>query len=248
MRALKSRATIPLPQVFDFSATVDNTLGCPYILIDYLDGLPLYDVWFANRLKGVDDKVVHQHRVKALQRIASAMAQLSVYCSAKAGSPVFDADFNLVGVSALRYTDHHGMLNRRFFHKDSSVEPIFLPIQPFIDPDRHYTFPLDLHEAYQGKVTPIVRQLVQWLAEPPADEPFVLAHPDFDIQNVIVGQDGELKGIIVWDGVCMVPRSVGNLSLPGWLHEIGILACTAIKSLWNVEKSPRAYGRIHRAN
>jgi hypothetical protein len=33
----------------------------------------------------------------------------------------------------------------------------------------------------------------------------VLAHPDFDIQNVIVSEEGELRGLIDWDGVAALP-------------------------------------------
>lgn len=217
MRSLKVKTTIPVPQVFDFSATIDNALGCPYILLDYLDGVPLYDVWFANRLKGVDDKVVHQHRIKALQGIASAMSQLSAYPFTKAGSPLIDSSDKLADVSSLRFMDHHSMLDRWFDHQDPSNEPIFLPIEPFSDPRQYYTFPLDLRAEDPDGLVCLLRQLVQWLPEPPAEEPFVLAHPDFDIQNFLVTEEGELCGIIDWDGVCTVPRSVGNLCLPGWL-------------------------------
>jgi aminoglycoside phosphotransferase (APT) family kinase protein len=45
-----------------------------------------------------------------------------------------------------------------------------------------------------------------------ARRPFVLAHPDFDIQNVLIAGDGsaQLRDLIDWDGVASVPRSAGR--------------------------------------
>ena len=48
-------------------------------------------------------------------------------------------------------------------------------------------------------------------------EDFVLSHPDFDIQNFLVYPEEKLCGIIGWDGAAVVPRCIGNRSLPGWL-------------------------------
>lgn len=62
--------------------------------------------------------------------------------------------------------------------------------------------------------------LLGWIPEPELRDgwkPFVLAHPDLDIQNVLVAEDGTLQGIIDWDGVCSVPRSIGNERFPSWL-------------------------------
>lgn len=57
----------------------------------------------------------------------------------------------------------------------------------------------------------LLRQLITWIPESSGiDHPFVLAHPDFDIQNFLVSAEGELKGIIDWDGVAAVPRTLGN--------------------------------------
>jgi hypothetical protein len=57
---------------------------------------------------------------------------------------------------------------------------------------------------------------LSWIPEP-QDPKFVLTHPDFDIQNVLVAEDGTLQGLIDWDGVAAVPRLVGNERYPSWL-------------------------------
>lgn len=47
--------------------------------------------------------------------------------------------------------------------------------------------------------------------------PFVLAHPDLQLRHVIVSDEGEVRGIVGWDGARSVPRSLGNEALPRWL-------------------------------
>ena len=46
--------------------------------------------------------------------------------------------------------------------------------------------------------------------------PFILSHPDFDSQNVLVDDDGAITGIIDWDNVDVRPRQVAA-AYPMWL-------------------------------
>ena len=48
-------------------------------------------------------------------------------------------------------------------------------------------------------------------------ETFVLAHPDFDSQNVLVSEDGTLIALIDWDNVQTVPRCIGYTRYPAWI-------------------------------
>lgn len=48
-------------------------------------------------------------------------------------------------------------------------------------------------------------------------ETFVLSLPDFDSQNVIIDERGNLTGIIDWDNARTVPRFLGFSSFPGWI-------------------------------
>ena len=58
MRLLKRETTIPLPNVLDFSPTPNNALGCPYIIMSFISGAPLYGVWFGQRLNGASHEAV----------------------------------------------------------------------------------------------------------------------------------------------------------------------------------------------
>ncbi|KAL4949292.1 hypothetical protein BDW69DRAFT_174773 [Aspergillus filifer] len=217
MRLLRRETSIPLPEVVDFSSTTDNPLHCPYILMSFITGTQLYDVWFGHHLnKDVSHETTHSRRVRALEGIAKAMLQLDKFTSS---SPATLRNGTLDG--RLRRVDHQAMLQKMFSGaEDANNDPIYVECPASSDPKVYYTLFLDehppTHKVQQG-VGLILRQLIAWIPEPSGIKPFVLAHPDFDVQNFLVSEDGELLSIIDWDGVSTVPRSIGNRRYPGWL-------------------------------
>ena len=64
----------------------------------------------------------------------------------------------------------------------------------------------------------IFRTLIDWISVETSteNETFMLAHPDLNLQNILVAEDGTVQGLIDWDGVAAVPRSVG-CAFPKWL-------------------------------
>ncbi|KPM45198.1 hypothetical protein AK830_g1369 [Neonectria ditissima] len=219
MRLLKRETTIPVPQVFDFSSTTANKLNCPYIFMSFISGRPLQDVWF-NR--DVDADTLHSHRVRALEGVAAAMHQLGKYTFDRGGTPLFDSNGNLQpGVGPMRSTDAQAELDRWFVDKDPSTDPIYVEQPPSRDARGFYTFVMDLHPpsgkfAVMKGARVLQHHLINWLPKTVGPK-FVLAHPDFDIQNILVAEDGQLQGIIDWDGVVARPRSTGNEAYPSWL-------------------------------
>lgn len=222
MRLLKRETTIPLPDVLDFSSTTQNTLRCPYILMTFISGVPLHNVWFGHRLNGASPETTRLRRIRALESIAAAIAQLDKFSFRTGGRLLFGNDGNPSGIGPMRQVDHKAMLDRWFVHNDPDDDTIYVECAASSDPRAHYTPILDRYpepnQVPKG-LAMLLRQLIDWIPEPAPSEmdPFVLAHPDFDIQNFIVSEEGELRGVIDWDGVAAVPRSLGNESYPGWL-------------------------------
>lgn len=220
IRLLKHTTTIPIPDVLDFSSTTQNPLRCPYIIMVFISGAPLYDVWFGHRLNGINPDDTQAYRKRALEGIASAMVQLDRFSFQNGDSPLFGSDGNLLGVGPMRRVDQKAMLDRWFVHNDPDNDPIYVECLASNDPKSHYTIMLDMYpeeNLIPKGVSMLLRQLIGWIPEPTGTDPFVLAHPDFDIQNFIVSEEGELQGIIDWDGVAAVPRTLGNERYPGWL-------------------------------
>lgn len=220
MRLLKRETTIPLPDVLDFSSTTQNTLRCPYIIMTFISGIPLYNVWFGHCLNGASPDTTRLRRTRALESIASAVVQLDRFSFRTGGRLLFESDGNPSNIGPMRRVDHKAMLDRWFIHKDPNDDTIYIECAASSDPKAYYTLMLDIHPEQNPLpkgLAMLLRQLVSWISEPSRMDPFVLAHPDFDIQNFIVSEDGELRGIIDWDGVAAVPRTLGNERYPGWL-------------------------------
>ncbi|KAI5861260.1 hypothetical protein GGS23DRAFT_160201 [Durotheca rogersii] len=220
MRMLKRETTIPLPDVLDFSSTTQNTLQCPYIMMTFISGTSLYDVWFGHHLNGVSPELTQTRRTRALENIAAAMIQLDRFAFPTGGRLVFGKDEKVSGIGPARRVDQRAMLDQCFARDDPDDGIIYVECAAYADPKRHYTFMLDMHpeqnQVPKGIET-LLHQLISWIPEPGGAAPFVLAHPDFDIQNFIVSHDGELQAIIDWDGVAAMPRTLGNEGYPGWL-------------------------------
>jgi hypothetical protein len=49
-------------------------------------------------------------------------------------------------------------------------------------------------------------------------ETFILRHDDLDLQSILVDSDGNVTGIIDWDGCAAVPRCLGYISTPTFLR------------------------------
>ncbi|KAJ5765959.1 uncharacterized protein N7511_003575 [Penicillium nucicola] len=188
MRLLKRQTTIPLPDILDFSSTTQNPLRCPYIIMSFISGISLYNIWFGGRLEGVSPDTTHLSRIRALESIASAMAQLDSFSFRTSGRVVFDNHGNSSQVKSMRRVDHKATLDRWFVHKVPADDPIYIKFAASSDPKEYYSLMLDIHPE----------------------------HNKLDIQNFIVSEDGELLGVIDWDGVAAVPRTLGNERYTGW--------------------------------
>ncbi|KAH7000431.1 hypothetical protein EDB80DRAFT_866450 [Ilyonectria destructans] len=214
MRMLKRETTIPLPEVFDYSDTTENALRCPYILMSNISGLPLYNVWFGQHLNGAGHETLRSHRTRMLDDIASAMAQLEPYSYESSGSVKFGSNGSPLGVGPVRELDPQAAQDGQI-----TGDLLYVDQPPMSDPEKFYTFSLDLHPETNAEIGEdiFLRKMISWIPEPISLKPFVLTHPDFDVQNFIVSEDGQLQGIIDWDGIMAVPRSIGNEGYPGWL-------------------------------
>lgn len=220
MSLLHRETTIPLPEVFSFDETCDNELNCPFILMSYIPGKPLYDCWFD---KVSPKSVVEARRTRCLSQIAIAMIQLDKFSYDQGGCIMFKDPGHPAGIGPMRLVDEQAML-QRLHVDDSDNSTIYFEAGPFPSTKDFYTAHLEHRKGserdsiFKNGALKLLRTMIDWLPEPhDGRKPFVLAHPDFDIQNFLVSEEGELQGIIDWDGAAALPRSLGNEAYPGWL-------------------------------
>lgn len=219
MRLIKRETTIPIPEVYSFNASSHNDLGCPFILMEYIEAVPLYEIWFD---KTSSEAVMEQRRARLLQDLATAIVQLNRFACRQGGRLLFDGEGHPTSVGPMRKLDVSSMLDRqRIGDLDESF--VFCEFGPFVDSKAYLLCMLDRRppppDQFGRGIYKLLRLFIDWF--PSADyapEPeFVLSHPDFDIQNILVSPEGELQGIIDWDGVGTVPRCIGNERYPSWL-------------------------------
>ena len=223
MRLIKDRTEVPLPAVYHFDASLDNEIGCPYILMEFVEGIPLYKAWFNNEASETKQESV---RLRALQTTAAAMVQLSQMKFEKGGAVVTDPETGGINVVNIRAANNHAMWNRlQAGNNEDQTEELYCAKEPTSNPLSQVLCMLRRHGAFfQAQALDrggykALEILTQWAFERlnTDNEKFVLAHPDLDTQNIFVKEDGTLCGIIDWDGVAAVPFLVGSLKLPVWL-------------------------------
>lgn len=138
MRLLRRRTTIPLPKIIDFCPLVssESSLGCPFITMDFTDGLPLQDVWFNARLTDTQRTAVC---TRALHDVAAAMAQLGQFTYEMGGRPLLE-EGEPDGIGSMRLLDHVAMRE----HSDEDI-PSYIDSGPFKDARSFYTSIPELH-------------------------------------------------------------------------------------------------------
>ena len=160
-------------------------------------------------------------RERALQTIAAATVQLYDFKSFQGGAPSFDEDGILQTIEPVRIYDAAAM-HDRMFSDSTDEDDVFCEVGPFNNAKDYFQSMLDRHRqptCASGEADlKLLRLFINWIPNETAtqNEQFILAHPDLNLQNMLVAEDGTLCGLIDWDGVSMVPRSVG-CSFPKWL-------------------------------
>ena len=225
MKFIKQQTTIPLPAVHHFDASFDNDIGCPYILMDFLNGKPLWQGWFDEK---ASRSGVEQFRARSMQTIAAAMVQLSQFSVDRGGFLKFDPDGRPVSITASRVPDWLAGSDMQQGLTTAREGCLYCEKGPIKDPAASFLFMLDRRGIREGDGPldlgshEIIRMFTEWTLEKAENAndrsgKFVLAHPDFAVQNFLVEDDGTLCGIIDWDGVAAVPLSIGCLKYPDWL-------------------------------
>ena len=228
MRFIKDHIDIPLPTVYDYDDSMDNEIGCPYILMEFIDGVPLWQAWFNDDASRSRQECI---RLRAMQTLAAAMVKLSSVTFRQSGA--LRVDSRGVNIVHSGSTDHHATHPRDRDPNDSSRDDIHFAKEPCSSALSDLLSMLkrrgikSCDRALDRGGQRSIDSLTRWACEHLKinDNRFVLAHPDLDTQNILVKEDGTLSGIIDWDGVTVVPIAIGALKYPVWLMRDWNPAC-----------------------
>lgn len=230
MKLIKRETTIPIPDVYDYNATLNNVLGCPYMIMEWLSGEPLIKHWDRYVDKDAPSLVGDDHkRVRLLLDITQAMVQLDRYEFRKCGSPVFDDKGNFVDIGPL--------ITRDFGAETVDEMPKLIEVGPFDNCVDYMSWKVKQYGPDNKAGTGNGHQILyfaflNWTRELIGkDNGFIFAHTDFGPQNVLIDNHGRFCGLIDFDGITAVPRLLSNSrggAYPHWL--------TRDQDLWEGEE------------
>ncbi|KAI4268320.1 MAG: hypothetical protein LQ337_007911 [Flavoplaca oasis] len=227
MKLIYNNSSIPVPRIYGYDPTPNNPIKYPYIMMERITGTPLHHYWFHH--EGLADskdifweQALEDFRERALKDLAIMMVQLNSFTFTKVGAVHYNAITKQMDVGPYKKVDYYAE-NKRPSSVDDD-ETTFVEQGPFRDPKQYFLASLDnennteLPHMVQGE-RKLLRLFIDWFFQATSDDnsDFVLMHPDFNLQNVLVGKDGSLKGLVDWDGVAAVPRCIGPETLPLWL-------------------------------
>lgn len=198
INCIRKYTDIPVPEVFHFDTTAQNEIGAPYIAMSYISGKPVSHLWFDT----TGNTSLEDRRRNILKQLAQAMSQLNRLQFDKIGSlvtschelgPCYDWDETEDGIVTV-----------------SSSGP-FLTTTSFL---RNFLAPTNVKSPYAIGAAKVLEEMLPFL---PHSSEYVLALPDYDSQNVMADEEGNITGLIDWDNVQTVPGFIGCLRYPGWI-------------------------------
>ena len=225
--------TIPIPRVWAYDHTADNPAGAPYILMEFVSGIPLYELWFDMKPDSEASKTTFKPktpakldklRKKILDQVAGYMLQLDRIQSPSLGTFKFGDDGEVIAIAPLRICNRTAGWATHNDPNDNSEElPIWETLGPYSDVSSWLCGLLSLQEIpttpIEMGLLRIMHLFINQIAENCKDDrDFYLRHPDFfQVQNFLVDKEGVITGIIDWDGIAAMPLRMGNRGYPGWL-------------------------------
>ncbi|KAF2090979.1 hypothetical protein K490DRAFT_62309 [Saccharata proteae CBS 121410] len=222
----------PIPKIYGFDTTLDNPLGAPYIAMAFAEGQTLDHVWLDNS----GPITMEQKRQRILQSLAEAMSELRRFRYSMMGSLKFKEDEKTEHIGD-SYFANFGNTTRDSEFIANHLEDYVLEAQE--SSQEYLNEHLEVWRELKIKVlnerpNPAylleVRGMYSYLSAiidlmPVAKDPktgkenFVLVPPDFDIQNILVDNNGNITALIDWDRVESQPCFLGWASCPEFLKE-----------------------------
>jgi aminoglycoside phosphotransferase (APT) family kinase protein len=209
MRLIKARTTIPIPEVFLWQTTMSD-VGVPFALMSFMPGMQICDAWFDA------DWVTEAKRLKILDQIAMHMSQLhQLNFPGNMGAPSFDDKGELTGIGP-RYDYLSGL--------ESEVAwDVIQSSGPWSSVDEYRRLGWDAVDEENENEPLDVGPFIMRLASESIPDYMngrgrtYIRHPDLAWHNILIDNDANVTAFIDWDGVDVIPCSIGFGSYPSWL-------------------------------
>ncbi|KAI1263891.1 hypothetical protein F5Y18DRAFT_119477 [Xylariaceae sp. FL1019] len=234
LQMLRTEAGVPVPDVIGANFEADDECNVPYLIMEFVEGKRLTDVWFGDdQEESADFSTLRRRRQKILENVAEAMLRLGKFQFDEGGSPVFDDESQQCHVGPATELDTQTMVDRWYQTEGQDTRLLWKELGPWRDTVEMHTALLDAHPPIteiERAVHAGLRLFLGEICEPAESDPppgsghegqrkkFVLCHPDLSLRNIIMADDTmTIKAIVGWDGARIAPHSIGNMSFPRWL-------------------------------
>ncbi|KAI0403042.1 kinase-like domain-containing protein [Xylaria palmicola] len=208
LRLIRSKTTIPVPEIYALDTSVDNEIGAPYLCMSYLPGKTVSKVWFGYEGALPRD----EFRLRILTSLSQAMAQLSCFSFDRMGSIIGGgSDSTVIGPAYGWESMEDGSLQVQV-----TASGPYDSTSAFLH-ENTIRVPRRKEDVWHDAETKVLEVMLDCLPAPDSPPSFVLEHPDFASQNVLVDEEGTVTGLIDWDNAQTVPRFVGYASYPSWI-------------------------------
>lgn len=219
LRHILENTNIPVPEIYHLDVTAENEISMPYMAMSFLGGQPLYKFWAGEGLTPSDRE---QLRLKCLASLAHVMAQFSTMSFDMHGS-LAENKSGSTSVGPLYETDP--CANCPVCLKEKGI-PDLKVRGPYASALKELK--ADYKESLGRLTNPqeprekgllrIMERLLLCLGKLDASlKGYVLCPPYLDRQNILVGDDGTVTGLVDWDEVETAPRWHGYARFPMFL-------------------------------
>lgn len=213
MRYIQAHTKLPLPEVIFWSSST-SLIGVPFGIISAVKGEPLCAEW---------DDMTEDKRCIALQDAARYISQLHSFQFSQIGALRFSEEGSYSHVGARIELEGVGTMDllnpgQHFFRSTKAVAngPYLSLLSALIA--RIEAADKDTDHIRRRSHIPILCALIETM--PPellTEGRFCLHLPDFDWQNIYVGPDGHVTGLIDWDCVYADASIRGYAKVPLFL-------------------------------
>jgi aminoglycoside phosphotransferase (APT) family kinase protein len=206
-RLIFYKTSIPVPQIHYWSLDANNLLSRPFVMMDFMPGMNLSKVWNDNSW------ITDLKREMIFEQIARWTVELAALEFDQIGCLDWDSTSGLHHI--VPFPDASALFTGVYCEEKGDA----LTAGPFDTAHAFLSFLLSTRRHISDSpMLAVVQLFLSALPDNTLDgPPFVLSHPDFDSQNVLVGEDGTITGIIDWDNVHVGPRQGAAAAYPSWL-------------------------------
>ena len=199
-RLVRERTCIPVPEIHGWSSDEDNEAGCPYMFMDFVEGVSLGDV-----LQDLSPEKISQI-VYEWAMYTWELTRLTFPSIGCLGTPTSTSstDYPIVQkyLSAGSVDSGRDLLSPFYRGPYTSVSDYLFGISTLKKSAPHDDLAYD-----RFSFGTYLESLIPYALKPEWQRgPFVLCHDDFNVQNILVDpEQGHILAIIDWDYACVKP-------------------------------------------